>query len=127
MITIDGTPYDIPILELSRTADVLDKYAERTEDGVLHREIIGVYFNYQLKFGSPITSTQIGVYQTVWAKLTEAVEFHTIVVPDESGDYTFSAYIAKVSDRLRRIKGGVNYWTDLTANFVSKNPENTPA
>ena len=51
MIIIDGTSYDIPVIGISRKAEFLDKFAERTEDGVLHRELIGVYYNYQLKFG----------------------------------------------------------------------------
>ena len=50
-IVIDGTTYDIPILSIKRKAEFLDKYAERTEDGILHRELIGVYFNYELQFG----------------------------------------------------------------------------
>jgi hypothetical protein len=125
MIVIDGTSYDIPVVELSRKADVLDKFAERTEDGVLHREIIGVYFNYTLKFGSPVTSAQRTVYQALWAKLTEATEFHTVTVPDEDGDFTFTAYFSNVGDTLRKIKPSVNYWKDLTVNFIAQSPART--
>ena len=51
MITIDGTTYDVPITKLSRSADFLDRYATRTENGDLKRDLIGVYYNYQLEFG----------------------------------------------------------------------------
>ena len=51
LITIDGTQYDVPIVSMKRSADDLYKYAERTEDGVLHSEKIGVYFNYQIVVG----------------------------------------------------------------------------
>ena len=44
-IIVDGTYFDLPMVSLKRSADFLDKYAERTEDGVLHRELIGVYYN----------------------------------------------------------------------------------
>ena len=39
-LIIDGTEYNIPIIELPRKADILDKTAERTEDGGLYREVL---------------------------------------------------------------------------------------
>lgn len=122
MITIDGIVYDVPIISLKRRADFLDKSAERTVDGVLHRELIGVFKNYQLQFGAPTTSAELSAYQALWAKLSEATDFHTVVVPDELGDYTFTAYFSNVTDELRRVRGGVNYWKGLTANFIAKEP-----
>jgi hypothetical protein len=119
MIIIDGETYTLPILSITRRADVLDKYAERTQDGVLHREIIGVYFNYQLKFGS---STDTAEYARLWNKLTEPVEFHTVTVPDEDGDFTFTAYFSKVGDELRKQKNAKNFWKDLTVNFTAREP-----
>ena len=118
-IVIDGRSFSIPVLSISRTADFLDKYAERTEDGVLHRELIGVYFNYKLQFGQ---STDVTEYADLWKKLTEATEFHTVTVPDESGDYTFTAYFSNVSDELRKIAGAVNFWKSLTVNFIAQAP-----
>jgi hypothetical protein len=121
-IIIDGTTYDIPVLSIARTADFLDKYAERTEDGVLHRELIGVYFNYKIQFGSSTNTTE---YAALWNKLTEAEEYHTVTVPDESGDYTFTAYFASVGDSLRKT-GAKNFWKSLTVNFIAQSPANTP-
>lgn len=122
MITIDGITYNIPVVSLERTADFLDKSAERTEDGILHRELIGVYFNYKLEFGRPTTLAQVTEYAALWNKLTETTEFHTVTVPDESGDYTFTAYFANVSDKLVRSKDGINFWKNLTVNFIAQSP-----
>ena len=122
MIKIDGITYNIPIMELSRKADVLDKYANRTEDGILHREIIGVYFNYQLKLGS---TTNQAEYAKLWDKLTQPEEFHEVTVPDEKGDYTFKAYFSNVSDQLMLIKNGKNYWKELCVNFIAQSPART--
>ena len=119
MIIIDGTTYNIPVLSITRKADFLDKYAERTEDGILHRELIGVYFNYSLKFGQ---SADVTEYAALWNKLTEVAEFHTVTVPDESGDYTFIAYFSNVSDELRRATDAANFWKSLTVNFIAKSP-----
>lgn len=125
MLIIDGVKFDIPIVSLKRTAEFLDKYAKRTEDGNLQRKLIGVYFNYQLKLAR---STTVGraVYQKLWEKLTEPVEFHTVTVPDESGSYTFTAYFANVGDELMTQHDSSNYWRNLTVNFTAKAPARKP-
>lgn len=121
MVIIDGQEYDIPILGLRRRADFLDKSAFRTQDGVLHRELIGVFNNYELQFGR----TSAGVHVAVWNKLAAPVDFHTVTVPGSDGDYTFTAYFASVSDELLRQKATVNYWHKLQAHFISKAPAGT--
>lgn len=119
MITIDGIVYNVPVVALKRKADFLDKYAERTQDGKLHRELIGVYFNYQLEFGSSAPVTE---YAALWNKLTEPVEFHEVTVPDEDGDYTFTAYVSNVGDTLVKAKDAKRFWKELTVNFIAESP-----
>lgn len=124
MIIIDGVTYNIPVIALNRKAEFLDKYAERTEDGVLHRELIGVYFNYQLQLGS---TTSVVEYAALWNKLTEPVEFHMVTVPDEDGtDYTFEAYFSSVGDSMRKVKDAQVFWKSLTVNFIAREPARTP-
>lgn len=123
MIVIDGVNFNVPVLGISRTADVLDKFAERTADGILHREIIGVYFNFQLAFGQTTDTVE---YAALWNKLTEPVEFHTVTVPDIAGDYTFTAYFSGISDGVRKVTGVANYWKGLTVKFTAQAPARTP-
>ena len=134
MIIIDNALYEIPIISLIRKADFLYKYAERTEDGVLHRELIGVYFNYQLKFGS---TTDAVKYQELWQKLTEPEEFHNITIIDgDGGEFSFTAYFSNVADEYRRIivnpdfgspgeEEYKSYFKNLTVNFIAKEPART--
>ena len=119
MLYIDGIGYKIDVLSVKRTADFLDKYAERTENGDLERELIGVYFNYKLQLGPGIDRTE---YARLWDKLTEPVEFHEVTVPDEDGDYTFTAYFSNVADGLLRKVAEKNYWKNLTVNFIANKP-----
>ena len=119
MLYIDGIGYKIDVLSVKRTADFLDKYAERTENGDLERELIGVYFNYKLQLGPGIDRTE---YARLWDKLTEPVEFHEVTVPDEDGDYTFTAYFSNLADELLRKVAEKNYWKNLTVNFIAKKP-----
>ena len=119
MIMIDGVAYNIPVVAIKRKADFLDKYAQRTEDGVLQRQLVGVYFNYQMQLGN---TPDVVEYAKLWQKLTEPVEFHTVTVPDESGDYTFTAYFSNVGDEVRKINNTKNYFKNLTVNFTAKSP-----
>ena len=120
MLYIDGIGYKIDVLSVKRTADFLDKYAERTENGDLERELIGVYFNYKLQLGPGVDRAE---YARLWDKLTEPVEFHEVTVPDEDGDYTFTAYFSNVADELLRKVAERNYWKNLTVNFIAKKPD----
>lgn len=119
MVVIDGKSFNVPVVSLKRTADFLDKYGNRTEDGVLQRELVGVYFNYKLQFGA---TTDVREYARLWEKLTEPEEFHRVTVPDEAGDYTFTAYFSGVGDELRRVYKEKNYWENLTVNFTAQAP-----
>lgn len=119
MIKIDGMPFNVPVLELTRKADFLDKFAKRTDDGVMQRELIGVYFNYQLRLGIADDANE---YQRLWDKLTEPIEFHTVTVPGTDGNYTFKAYFSNVGDKLLMKRIERNYWQDLTVNFIAQMP-----
>jgi nucleoid-associated protein YejK len=124
MIVIDGTTYNVPVIALDETCDFLDKYAERTEDGKLHRELIGCYFNQKIQFGSP---TDTAALAALWNKLTEPVEFHTVTVPDEDGvDFTFTAYFSNVKRTLRKHTDAKTFWKSLTVNFTAQSPARTP-
>ena len=122
-ITIDGTYYDIPLVSLKRTGDFLDKYAERTEDGDMKRELIGVYYNYQLAFGK-IEDAQL--YNTLYAKLTEPIEFHNFIVPTDIGQYAFKGYISSVSDEAERVYTNTAKFKSLSCKFTAKAPARKP-
>lgn len=122
-ISIDGQYFDVPLISLRRTADFLDKYAERTEDGDMKRELIGVYYNYQLAFGTIDDDT---TYEKLYDKLTEPVEYHDFVMPTTKGKYTFRGYISSVSDEIYKIKGATAKYKGLQCRFTSKKPARVP-
>ena len=118
-IKIDNIYFDIPMVSLKRNADVLDKYANRTEDGDLKREIIGVYYNFTLTVG---VVENPALYQSLWDKLTEPTEFHTVELPNINGVYRFTAYISSVSDEYMKVKSNSASFQGLTAKFTAKSP-----
>jgi hypothetical protein len=123
VITIDGTTYDVPILSIDVKADVLDKFAERTADGELHREVIGVYYNYTVVFGAKKNTAD---YIALWQKLTEPEEFHTVIMPDEDGTAEFEAYFAGVKHQFVRVGETDRFLKGLSVNVISRSPARTP-
>lgn len=118
MIVIDGDEFDIPIISLKGQADMLDKYAERTNDGVLHRELIGVYDNYEIEFASAYRDPQ--VYSDLWFRLTEPTPWHTVKFPTIFGEREIVGYFAGTNHEVSKQKGGTTYWKGLTTSFVSR-------
>lgn len=124
-ISVDGIYFDIPMVSLKRNADFLDKYAERTEDGDLKRELIGVYFNFTLTVGS---SSAFGMsdYEAFWDKMTEPVEFHEFSLPVKNGYYSFTGYISSVSDEYEKILRDDVVFKGFTCKMTAKSPSRRP-
>lgn len=118
-ITIDGQQYNISVfIGIKETADFLDKYANRTDDGDLQRELIGVYFNYSdIKF-EPQTDNNYDEFERLWNKLTEAEEFHTVKI----ANLEFRAYFNNVSRIIYDFRNNKAYKKDMTVNFTAKKP-----
>lgn len=118
-LIIDGEKYKVAVLaSLKRNADFLDKYAERTDDGDLKRELIGVYFNYKnIRFARQ-TDLNYNEYNRLYNKLTEAEEFHDITIANQS----FKAYFSSVNDEMYLFKNNRPYYKNLTVNFTAKMP-----
>lgn len=120
-LIIDNKKYRVAVLSIRRKAPILDKFAERTEDGTLHREVIGTYFNYEIKFGSNFEREDD--YDKLFEVLTSPEPYHTITVPyGHRGSHTYQAYISNVGDDVKTIRDGETLWENLTANFLAQRP-----
>lgn len=121
-IVIDGISYDVPVKVINRKADALYKYAERTEDGNLHSELIGVYFNFDLQAG--MSANNITSYNSLWNKLTEATTSHSISLLGTA----YTVYFANVKDEAVKDKGTTagRIFRNLSFSVISVSPTNTP-
>jgi hypothetical protein len=122
MVKIDGDVYNVGVVSLKRKADFLDSEAtKRLENGDMYRDLIGVYFNYDLQL-EPQNAKNYNEYNRLWEKLSERAEFHAVTVPYGDGEYSFVRYFASVADELMVKSGDKNYWKGLTVNFKAKQP-----
>lgn len=123
-IYIDGTYFDVPLVSVKREAKFLDKYAEREEEtGDLLRELIGVYINYTMNFG---TIDDDDTYEKLWDILTQPVAFHDVTLPSTKRRYTFRCYVSSVSDEMEKILDDTVKFKGLTCKYIAKVPARTP-
>lgn len=97
-IIIDNKEYQVPVVELQRKGDILDLTANRTEDGVLHREVIGTYYNYTLNIG---VINDPDLYEELWGTLTAPVASHWIELPHDH--ISFEGYFGSCKDNITMI------------------------
>ncbi len=120
-ILIDGDVYKIGVFaDIKEMADFLHKYANRTDNGDLKSELIGVYLNYSnIKF-EPQTDSNYEEYERLWDKLTEPEEFHEVRI----ANFEFRAYFNNVSRVIYSFDTNKNraYRKDMTVNFTAKKP-----
>lgn len=95
-IIIDGDEYKVPLASpLERTADILDLTANRTENGVLHREVIGTFYNYTLGF---LSSCPRSEYERLFWKISEPKASHLVRLPYQ--EEPFEAYFSSIKDNV---------------------------
>lgn len=122
LITIDGTDYPVGVVELTEVSNFANKFAKRTEDWDLSRELAGIFFGYRLTVGN---NNDQALLQALWDKVHEFVEYHTVTLPHGAGTQTFTAYIVDAERPLRKKKNGVNTWGGFALEFIAKAPQIT--
>lgn len=122
-LVIDGISYNIPFVSIKRTIDFLEKYAERTEDGDIKIETIGVYKNYKISIGTiddPI------LYDKLIEHITDCENrFHTVILPDASKNFEFYGYFSSIEDEVERILSDSTKYKGLSWKMTSKKPTKT--
>lgn len=116
-LIIDNVEYRVPIVELQRKGDILDLTANRTEDGVLHREVIGTYYNYTLTIG--VVNNQ-ELYDNLWWVLTAPVASHQIQLPGQPTP--FEGYFGSCKDDIQLITEDGYKAKGLSFNLVATRP-----
>jgi hypothetical protein len=117
---INDNDFSAMVVKIERSADKLDKYAERTLDGVLRREVIGTYVNYKLTFGNNVKDNE--KYKSMFRELVRPADFVKITIPVEDKEYTFEGYIASVRDSIVYLGKNKRIYEGLECDIVAKSP-----
>lgn len=121
-LTIDGVEYPVAITQMKRRADILDKYAYRSEDGELHREVIGTYHNYDLQIGVPRNNRNL--YNALFDVLSEPTAYHEVILPNDN--IQFKAYFSSVQDQVLIVDDEGTTYRGLSCKCTAKSPRRRP-
>ena len=100
--------------------DFLEKYAERTEDGDIKIETIGLYKNYDIAIG---TIDDKVLYDKLIEHITDCGNrFHRVVLPDASKNFEFYGYFSSIKDEIEKILSDGTKFKGLTWKMTSKQP-----
>lgn len=121
-LQIDGVEYKVGLVApMKRKGDVLDLTANRTEDGVLHREVIGTFYNYTLNIIAPNDQE---LYEALWWVLTAPVASHMVQLPYQ--ETAFEGYFGSCQDDVKFVdKNGKWIGNGISCNLVATRPSRT--
>ena len=123
-LIIDGITYNIPLVSIKRNLDFLEKYAERSEDGDIQIETIGLYKNYTISIGL-IEDAEL--YDQLIEHITDCEHrFHHVTLPDASKQFDFYGYFSSIKDEVEKVLENGAQYKGLSWNMRSKQPYKTP-
>lgn len=116
-LTIDGVAFPVHLIDVQRKADALDAQAYRTEDGVLHRKLIGIFMNYSVKVG---IEEDMDLYDRLFDTLSSPKESFMVQFPNEIAPQ--ERYISSVQDGILRVTDEGTLYKDLSFNAICISP-----
>ena len=123
-LIIDGITYNIPLISIKRNLDFLEKYAERSEDGDIKIETIGLYKNYTISIGL-IEDAEL--YDQLIEHITDCENrFHHVTLPDASKQFDFYGYFSSIKDEVEKVLETGARYKGLSWKMTSKKPYKTP-
>ena len=124
VFTLDGKSYNmiVPADGIKRSFQILDgDNAGRTISGIMKRDIIGTYYNYEITVHPKSFDPE--EYDDFYESISAPVDSHTLTFPYGQTTLTFQAYITNGEDILMFMEDGVNYWEGLTIRFLAMAPQ----
>lgn len=118
-VIIDGALFNVRIADHEQSADVIDKFAERTEAGDLRHEVLGVYHNFKVEF-EPIQNPAL--HEQFYTVLTAPKEEWQVTLPGRFTTFSFKCYIRVEPVKMRRHKSTGNLYEGLKVEFIAISP-----
>ena len=124
-IIIDNFSYSVPIKSMTVTPSPLEAAAERTRDGLLHVERIGVFDTYVLEIGRPINMDEVTELAALYLVISSVTVFHQVKIPGENGGAAWSAYFSGVRKEVNRRVNTTTFWKNLQFSIIPQGPTRT--
>lgn len=131
-VKINGISYDVDVAisEYEETFNVLDgeNAGRSSKSGRMIRDIIGTYIGHKVTFFNRGGVSGNSDFDALWSDLLalsveDSVQLEAV---DGNNQIVYEAYFTTGSRKLHQVIDGVNYWDELTVNFVPMEAQITP-
>lgn len=121
----------VSISDYEETFTVLDgdNAGRSMARGHLIRDIIGSYFGHKITFyRSGMSAAAVRNYDALWTWLKRHSVDDSIYIKaaDNQTTIEYEAYYTGGSRKLEFAENGINYWNEITVNFIPIDPQVTP-
>ena len=126
IITVDGTAYNVRVTfdSMERNFEIVE--GSNTGQAITKREIrdvIGTAYAYSMQI-EPDPAHQDD-YDSFYQKITEPVEYHTVILPYGQTGITFQARIISGGDKYKGKIAGKHRWGNMSVEFLPMQPQRT--
>lgn len=127
-VKINGVSFDatVAISDIEETFNVLDgENAGRVLTGSMVRDVIGTYIGHKITFFSGKSPKD---FDALWSYLiAHSVDDSVqLEAADNQTSISYRAYYTSGTRKLGRVTDGVNYWEEISVNFIPIDPQVTP-
>ena len=129
---INGISYEVgvAISDYEESFNVLDgeNAGRGTKSGLMIRDIIGTYIGHKITFFNKGGTAGNAAFDKLWSDLLALSVEDSVVLEAADGQTTlkYDAYYTTGSRKLKQVTNGVNYWDELSVNFVPMEAQITP-
>lgn len=125
-ITIDGIEYAVRIKYETLERDFAIMEGNNSGVSITGRTIPDVYgTKYAYSVQVEPNPSNPSAYDAFYEKISEPVDYHTVVLPYGQSTMTFQARILSGKDVFTGMMGGYNRWKGLSVTFSPIEPQRT--
>lgn len=122
---LDGRAYNVSVTSLVRKFSVLDRGSSgRTQDGVMYRDVIGTYYNYEMTVRRK--GSDAAALDQLWEAVSRPDVSHVCTFPYGQQTLTQRMYVTSGEQAVRLLTPGKSYWNELKLSFVAMEPRVVP-
>lgn len=93
------------------------------------RDVMGTFFGHKITFyRSGMSDDAVAAFDNLWNWLKRHSVDDSIFIRAADGQTTiaYEAYYTSGARKLKSVQNGVNYWDELSINFIPMKPQLTP-
>ena len=119
LVKIDGNVYNVCVLSIEETFNVLDSENSGRSIaacGRMIREIIGTFVGHKVTFRR--RGSNLVTYDNLFAKLMRPQESHSVEIVHNQTTIKYNAYVSTGVRKVERVEGSKVLWGELEVEFV---------